>query len=288
MKIYKLIIILFFILFSISFARAGTVQSVDFFSPSLNRTWSYTIYLPDGYDSSGLKYPVVYLLHGNGGNENDWVNNSNIQAIMDDMIASEEIPPVIVVTPDCGTTWYVDRKENMESAFIKDLVPEIDTKFRTVAEREGRVLAGFSMGGYGSLRFAFIYPEMFCAAGLISPAIYFPEPPENSSARKVGVFGDPYETEIWKSLNYPEYLEDFLAKNIELPVYILSGDDDCFNIELASTLLYGELKKAGHPAELRIYDGDHNWKFATDRIEEILIYILSMVKEPQSDVEIKI
>ena len=275
MNFYKLSLILFLLIVSFSIARAGTVYSVDFFSPSLARNWTYTVYLPEGYDNSELKYPVVYLLHGNGGNENDWVVNGKIEATLDRMISSGEIPPVIAITPDVGTGWYVDRKEKMESAFIKDLIPEIDSRFHTITDRSGRFLAGFSMGGYGTLRFALIYPELFCAAGLINPALYDPEPPETSSARKVGVFGDPYDGDIWKSLNYPVYLEKFLKKNIKLPIYIISGDDDYFNIELHSTLLYEKLRTAGQPAELRIYNGGHTWEFASERIGEVLKYMLS-------------
>ncbi len=274
MNFPKFSIILFLLIFSFSIARAGNVSSVEFFSNSLDRNWAYTVYLPEGYKDSALRYPVVYLLHGNGGNEQDWLLNGKIVNTLDKLISSGEIPPVIVITPDVGTGWYVDRKEKFEAAFIKDLIPEIDDRFRTVPDRYGRFIAGFSMGGYGALRFAFVYPELFCAAGLINPAIYAPEPPETSSARKVGVFGDPYDGNIWKSFNYPAFIEEFLEKNIKVPLYIVSGDDDYFNIELHATLLYEELRKSGQPAELRIYNGGHTWEFASERIGEVLKYIL--------------
>jgi len=281
MKYIKSVFLLtiIFFLISLSIVRAGTISSIEFFSNSLNRNWVYTVYLPDGYRNSETKYPVVYLLHGNGGNEKDWIVNGKIQAELDSLISSGEIPPVIVITPDCGTTWYVDRKENMESAFIKDLIPEVDNKYRTIQDRTGRVLAGFSMGGYGSLKFAVIYPELFCAAGLISPAIYNPEPPATSGATKVGVFGNPYDGEIWKSLNYPAYFDTFLKKNIKIPIYIVSGDDDYFNIEMASVILYEKLRENKQPAELRIYNGGHTWEFASEHMGEVLKYILSFVKK---------
>ncbi len=274
MNFPKCSIILFLLIFSFSIARAGNVSSVEFFSSFLDRNWSYTVYLPEDYKDSDLKYPVVYLLHGNGGNERDWLVNGKIENTLDRLISFGEIPPVIAVTPDVGTGWYVDRKEKFESAFIKDLLPEIDGRFRTVPYRSGRFLAGFSMGGYGALRFAFLYPELFSAAGLINPAIYAPEPPETSSATKVGVFGEPYDGNIWKSLNYPVYIETFIKKNTKLPIYIICGDDDYFNIELHSTILYEELRKSGQPAELRIYNGGHTWEFASEQIGEVLKYIL--------------
>ena len=66
---------------------------------------------------------------------------------------------------------------------MRDLLPHVDGKYRTLAERSGRLVAGYSMGGYGALSLALRHPERFCAAGLISPAVYDPLPPEASAAR---------------------------------------------------------------------------------------------------------
>jgi S-formylglutathione hydrolase FrmB len=94
------------------------------------------------------------------------------------------------VMPDAGTSWFVDAREKMESAVIDDLIPEVERTLRVLKSRDGRLIGGLSMGGYGALRFALKYPESFAAAALLSPAIYDPLPPPNSSARTVGVFGD--------------------------------------------------------------------------------------------------
>ena len=89
------------------------------------------------------------------------------------------MPPAVVVLPSATTSWYVDRKEPMETAFLKDLLPEVERRFRVINERMGRVIGGVSMGGYGALRFALKNPEMFASAALVSPAIYVPEPPDD-------------------------------------------------------------------------------------------------------------
>ena len=99
------------LLWSATVASAGTILSREFDSPALQRTWSYAIYLPDGYETSNLRYPVLYLLHGNGGNRYSWVNEGRIQQTADALIASGDIPPCVIVMPDAGTTWFVDRKE---------------------------------------------------------------------------------------------------------------------------------------------------------------------------------
>ena len=269
---------------SIASVDASVIVTREFDSKALSRKWAYTVYLPDGYEASGLRYPVFYLLHGNGQSMNDWSVSGRIQPTTDELIASGKIPPTIIVMPDAGTTWYVDRKEKMETAFIEELMPDVEASFRTINAREGRVIGGLSMGGYGSLRFVLKYPEKFAAAALLSPAIYDPEPPENSGARRVGVFGTPaYDGEVWKQLNYPPLLDAYFAKKQPVPMYINSGDDDEFMIEADATKLYSALRKNRHPAELRIVNGSHSWPVWESTIGEAMTYIYRYVSRPTLD-----
>lgn len=265
-------------------AFAGTVVAREFKSQALNRPWSYAVYMPTDYETSNLRYPVMYLLHGNGGNLYDWVNSGHIQSTADALIASGEIPPAIIVMPDAGSTWFVDRKEKMETAVIQDLIPDVEKHFRTVNARNGRLIGGLSMGAYGALRFSLKYPEMFAAAALLSPAVYDPEPPESSSARRVGVFGWPdYDAEVWKSLNYPTLWDAYLAKKTPVPMYINSGDDDDFFIESEAARLYSLLRRNKQPAELRIVNGAHNWTVWESTIGDALSYVFRYSTRPVLD-----
>jgi enterochelin esterase-like enzyme len=260
---------------------ASVIVTREFDSKALSRKWSYNVYLPDGYESSTLRYPVMYLLHGNNGNLNEWTVQGRIQPTADELIASGQIPRAIIVMPDAGSTWYVDRKENMETAFLQDLMPDVEAQFRTIATRNGRVIGGLSMGGYGSLRFALKYPEKFAAAALLSPAIYDPEPPENSGARRVGVFGAAqYDGEIWKQYNWPTLWDAFLAKKQPVPMYINSGDDDDFMIEAEATRLYSLLRKNRQPAELRIVNGAHTWAVWEATIGDAMKYVFRYATRP--------
>jgi enterochelin esterase-like enzyme len=255
--------------------------SREFDSPALQRQWTYAVYLPDGYDTSTLRYPVLYLLHGNGGGLYDWVNLGRIQQTADALIAHGDVPPAIIVMPDAGSTWYVDRKEKMESAVIQDLVGDVERTFRAIGARNGRLVAGLSMGGYGALRFVLKYPEMFAAAALLSPAIYDPEPPQSSGARRAGVFGAPdFDPEVWKQLNYPALWDAFLAKKVAVPMYINSGDDDDHFIEAEATRLYSLLRRSGQPAELRIVDGAHRWAVWESTIGDALRYVFRYSARP--------
>ena len=135
-------------------AFAGTIVTRELASKTLGRSWSYNVYLPTGYEGSTARYPVLWLLHGNAQNYGSWAASGRIQATADSLIASGEIPATIIVMPDAGTSWYVDRKEPMETAIVRELIPHVDAAFRTIAARNGRVVAGLSMGGYGTMRFA--------------------------------------------------------------------------------------------------------------------------------------
>jgi enterochelin esterase-like enzyme len=262
-------------------ALAGVVVTREFKSTALARSWTYAVYLPTGYDTSDLRYPALYLLHGSGGNLYQWVNQGRIQQTADALIASGDIPPAVIVMPDAGTSWFVNRKEKMETAIITELIPDVEKSLHVLRSRDGRLVGGLSMGGYGAMRFALKYPEMFAAAALLSPAIYNPEPPENSVARTAGVFGAPvYDASVWKSLNYPALWEGYLAKKSPVSMYINSGDDDDFFTEFEAVQFYELLRKNKQPAELRIVDGAHAWSVWESTIGDALKYIFRYSARP--------
>jgi len=119
-------------------ATASVIVTREFDSPALQRKWAYAVYLPDGYETSTLNYPVLYLLHGNGGKLSDWATLGHIQPTADALIARGDVPPAIIVMPDAGTTWYVDRKEKMETAVMQDLLGDVQRTFRVIDARNGR------------------------------------------------------------------------------------------------------------------------------------------------------
>ena len=129
------------------------------------------VYLPPGYLESGLQYPVIYLLHGGGGDAADWIVQGEVPAIMDAAIAAEPANAAIVVTPD-GTDgqWYdnIDGSLLNQTYVLDYLIPYVDRHFRTIATREGRVIDGLSNGGYGATHLAAKAPDRFVAAGSMS------------------------------------------------------------------------------------------------------------------------
>mgnify|MGYP002629250908 FL=1 len=138
-----------------------------FHSEAAEQDVGYCLYLPPGYDDEEnrvLRYPVIYNLHGNGGNE---FHSFEDVEVLHNGIVSGKWPPMILVLPNGGrSTFYKDSYDGrfpIETMFIKELIPYIDKMYRTIAARHGRCIEGFSMGGRGSTRLAVKYPEMFCS-----------------------------------------------------------------------------------------------------------------------------
>ena len=241
-------------------ARAGTLVHHAFRSAVLGREWKLAVYIPDGHGAARGAFPVLYLLHGYGGIEDDWVNAGDVVRTADSLIAGGHVPPLVIVMPDGGNSWWVDGPEQVGTAFIEDLIPYVEKTWRVAPRREARMIAGLSMGGYGALRFALRHPRVFAAAALFSPAIYDPVPPQTSGARKAGVFGGPtFDEAAWQAMNWPAQWDAYRAAGVPVPVWILCGDDDDFRLEREAAQLYQRFRADSLPAELRIFDGGHNW-----------------------------
>ncbi len=143
----------------------GSIQKpTDFNSTSVGETVGYTIYLPPSYYTSNKEYPVIYFLHGSLGNECNYVSTKNAGGTVNSVIRLVEdgkIPETIFVAPNGGALSFY--KGVSETMIINELIPFIDDKYRTISNRSGRGLEGFSMGGFGTTQFGFKYPEMFCS-----------------------------------------------------------------------------------------------------------------------------
>lgn len=129
------------------------------------------VYLPPGYDTSGLRYPVVYLLHGGGGDQADWVTFGAVQRVLDEAYAADPTSAVIAVMPDGRNGQWFDYADGswLIVTYVRDhLIPWIDRHLRTVADRRGRAITGLSNGGYGALHLAGRAPDLFVAAGSMS------------------------------------------------------------------------------------------------------------------------
>ncbi|MFH1214357.1 MAG: alpha/beta hydrolase-fold protein [Candidatus Neomarinimicrobiota bacterium] len=259
---------------------AGEVRTEAVPSPVLGYDWPVQIYLPDGFERNAeKKYPALFLLHGSGGDETDW---DRIYPVIDSLIVSKQIPALIAVAPASGTSWWVDGSKRFEAAFIDDLIPYMSYKYHLCEERTAHVIAGFSMGGYGALRYGLAYPRIIGGSILLSPSIYDELPPAGSSARSSGAFGLPFSAARWKVRNFTTIIPDYIRLALPVRFFIGAGDDDWnhaegieYNIEQQVVRLYGLLNKKYHnPAELRIVNGGHDWDVWQPLFVEGLLYMV--------------
>jgi enterochelin esterase-like enzyme len=150
--------------------RAPRVEFHTFESKAVKAKVSYHIYTPEVYDTEKeRRLPVLYWLHGSGGG---LAGIAPVAAWFDAAIREGKIPPMLVVFPNgLASSMWCDSKDGavpMETIVINELLPHIDATFRTIAAREGRIIEGFSMGGYGAARLGFKYPQLFGSVSILA------------------------------------------------------------------------------------------------------------------------
>jgi enterochelin esterase-like enzyme len=245
----------------------------------------YAIYLPPDYENSQRSYPVLYLLHGGGDDQTAWIQFGEVNRLADDAIKVGKIPPMIIVTPDGFTSFYIntaDGKLNYEDFFIKELIPHIEKTYKVKAERKYRGIAGLSMGGYGALMYALKYPNLFVAAAPLSAAVWTDNDIINLDE---GMFNGLFGNSMGKNLKGKERLTPAWLSNSPLAIiekktkeelsavsyWIDCGDDDFLTIGNAELHIALTNKKVPH--EFRMRDGAHNWTYWRTGIIDALSFI---------------
>lgn len=175
-------------LYAINQVPHGSVSKVWYNSPSLQLQRRLSIYTPPGYEQSGKRYPVFYLLHGMGGDENAWLELGRTAQILDNLIAQGKAEPMIVVmtngnaaleaAPGESSLGFapptIQLPKTMEGSFeaaFPEVIAFVDKNYRTIRKKDARAIAGLSMGGFHSLHISKQYPDKFGYVGLFSSAI---------------------------------------------------------------------------------------------------------------------
>ena len=302
----------------------GRVEKRKLASAALGVDKKYLVYLPAGYDDKpNVRWPVFYYLHGLTGNETNWVELGKLDAAADGLGLQ-----AIVVMPDGDDSFYVDgvakvdydacmkdgtglfvphkqskrdtcvRARKYETYITKDLIEHVDTTYRTIATREGRAIAGLSMGGFGALMLSMRHPELFSAAAShsgVDSLIYagpFPYQPGKvqvlSDVKQWGgpfveinrwmrgLFGD--DLAYWKQFD-PTTLVDKLKPGT-LALYLDCGTEDAFALHHGAAWLHDLLlaKKIEHAFYLG--PGDHTFSFWSKRVPESLKFLRDHVAKP--------
>jgi S-formylglutathione hydrolase FrmB len=294
-------------------APTSSIASIKIHSDALGGALPVNVYVPASR-VPGEGWPVLYLLHGLGGSERDWVELGGIKATLDRMIRSGRIRPMMVVMPGAGSSWYVDSAQlggpgDFESAIGDDLPRAIEARFPVSESASQRAIAGVSMGGYGALRIALKRPESFAAVASMSGALwhnlpmvqeslsgepynkyrdqtYFHRvddatvvqginlPPAGSHFGKA--FGAPFDADRFNTQNVFTLLASQIARGKALPaIFLTVGDDDSKNLWRGSMTLYNTLRADQQRVEFRVTDGDHTWALWKRSIEDTLLFVNS-------------
>lgn len=169
----------------------GTLSKVWYDSPSLEMQRRMYLYTPPGYETSNEQYPVLYLLHGAGGDEDAWTTLGRTNYILDNLIAGGTAQPMIVVMPN-GNAWqtstmrvntntkrprintYTKERSQFEESLVEDIIPFVEKNYRAKSGKDYRALAGLSMGGDQTIHASLDYPDTFGYLGVFSAGISAP------------------------------------------------------------------------------------------------------------------
>lgn len=247
--------------------NAVRFEVVQFKSNLIGKTLPYGVVLPPGYGlitARRTHYPVLYLLHGWSGNYNSTIKDTGLMQYAADY-------QMIIITPEGDNGWYTDSatvpSDQYESYVIRELIADVDSRFRTIADRRGRGIAGVSMGGYGALKFGFKYPEKFSLAASMSGALDATARTDEASIMQTfgGLDSPTRKTNDLTQLarGYPTERQALLPY-----IYLDCGTEDPW---LAPNRSFSEVlleRKLVH--EYRQLYGGHVWEYWDRQVREVM------------------
>jgi putative tributyrin esterase len=262
-------------------ASCVLVQDGAFHSTALDREMKYRILLPCAYQAGSGRFPVLYLLHGLYGDYLNWDTRTNLESYAQSY-------NLIVVMPDAGDSWYTnsatDPKDRFEDYIAKDLLAEIDSKFRTLRARHTRAIAGLSMGGYGALKIALRYHDDFVFAGSLSGALNAPQDLDDRRPEFRGqllkVFGPP-DSPTRADNNVFSMLPSAAAKDLP-SFYIACGSAD--NLLQANRDFAAELSSRGASYEYHETVGGHTWDYWDRSVRGLLQAVADAVSDQRRSI----
>lgn len=260
-------------------AATGRAECLSVSSKILGRSVPYCVILPPSYESEKeRRFPVLYLLHGLGDDEQMLIHSGGFNLI-EDLWERHQIGDFLIVTPAGGASFYInsrDGRNRYEDFFLQEFVPQIERRYRAKPGRAFRGVAGISMGGYGALHIAFQHPEFARSVGAHSAALIERLPnmtatDSRQTARSrvfAGVFGAPLDPVFWKK-NDPLTIAR-TADLAGLRIYFDCGSEDDFGFESGAAELDSILTSRHVPHEFHLYPGGHNWVYVAEHLSALL------------------
>jgi len=250
----------------------------------------YAILLPHSYSPSGGRFPLLLLLHGAGG---DREQIARFEPQISRMWASNELPKMVVATPSVATgSIYLDSydgKERWESFLMDEFLPHLRARYRVSLDRETTMVSGTSMGGLGSLRLGFKYPETFGALAAMEPGAWpgltWDEVPDRNKIRSperiANLFGDPFDDKRFLRENPASIVETDPSRLLDSAIYIEVGDQDGFGFVEGADFMHRLLWRHRIPHEFRLVRwADHVGSTIMERSRDRFRFLARYLQQP--------
>ncbi len=236
-------------------AAGSRMEDVSFTSASMGREMKYRVFLPASI-APGTKFPVVYLLHGCGGDVRDWSNYSQV--------SEYAAKGYILVMPAEECSYYINSQANPEDKYedytTRDLIADVESRFPAKTERENRAVVGVSMGGYGAITSALVHPEIYSFVGAISPAVDVPSRKFSwqhywQSKRFESIFGPNGSAQ--RNARDPFKLVESAEPNSTPYIYMTAGEQEAMYTSIKR--FAEKLKARNFQYEFHTKPGGHDW-----------------------------
>ena len=284
----RLCLLLGMLLVFVQQSFAGIIVNDTIQSEILGQAMPITVYLPKEFKQNPERhFPVLYLLHGLTDNERAWMDKGQMDRVADELMASGEAAPMVIVMPCAGgadirNVWngYFNMEGwNYEDYFFKELLPSVEQKYRAGGKREQRAVAGLSMGGGGSVNYAMRRPDMFCACYAMSAWLESNNFLRASDKRATDKFS--LLVEAVDKLAAVKLLDAMSKEDLNtlrtVAWFIDCGDDD-FLLEQSENL-HMKLRHLRIPAQFRVRNGDHNWEYWHNALRFCLPFVSRNFKD---------
>ena len=276
----------FLLLLLTSAAYGATVDTIVIPSAVMGKDYKAVVVLPAGYEDGETDYPVLYLLHGGIGHFDDWIRQAPDSTMLPRLADENNL---IIIMPEGEVfSYYLDSPVQEDSQFetylIREVLPFVDERFRTVASRNGRVITGLSMGGFGALYLSARHPDLFCAAGSMSGALNpdlegwgLPEQAMQDVGRGFAfILGSKEENpEVYAGANVLTYAEAMKTNDVALTFDCGVSD---FLIE-PNRKLHRLLLENGTPHDYTERPGGHSWAYWGNSLPYHVLFFRNVLQD---------